>query len=160
MSMEARNLLSKLGGGTIPVPTERGVPVSLRLDKQLDTYLRGKVLDQRRTNQRPQRGQAAAGARPHPPRPTLVGAIREALKGSVPPEVLTEVMAQAKPLLNTRRATFGTVRTNVEVNAQVLVDVDRQRDQFSTSESMLSQAAVIEIRLLLWAVSQDDWPNQ
>lgn len=131
-------ILAKLLGGQTPTlaASERGVVTSIRMDKQLESYIRKRYL------------KSGGKAR-------LIDVVRGALLST---PVDPEVAQNGKIILAHRHKEFGVCRSSIEVPASVLESVNEEVESYATPSNMLRPASVIELRLLTWASQQPDWP--
>lgn len=131
-------ILAKLLGGQTPTlaASERGVVTSIRMDKQLESYIRKRYL------------KSGGKAR-------LIDVVRGALLST---PVDPEVAQNGKIILAHRHKEFGVCRSSIEVPASVLDSVNEEVESYATPSNMLRPASVIELRLLTWASQQPDWP--
>lgn len=134
---EVASVLSKLlGGKNLPEGgRSRAVPISF--DSQLADYLVDRVL-----------AEQAKGSKV-----TQAALIREALRTPLSPQIALN----GKAILAERHAQFVPTKSSVEVPESNYAELEVERTRFANRENRLTIPALIELRVLCWAVQQADW---
>lgn len=141
-------LVEKLAAGILGEDDGQMARKTVTLDNQVATYIQERLLRESR-----EAAEAKNKNRGQGQRVTLAGILREALKT----ELDAETGRRGKRILEGRHRQYGSSRTNLDIPESTMGAIRVEMNRYSTRDNLLTEAAVIELRIAAWVVSQPDW---